>query len=466
MTRCTILVAALALAAAAPAAAQVQNRPAREGATGVFGGGQAAPPAPSTTRSQQTLALTVSMLGSHDDRSRAEQRPGTAPALEPLSARSAGLLDANLRYRVGTVRHWFQAYGSAFMTAHDAERPLAGGEGRLNALTTLGRRTRLDLSQTLRDAPFMTLAGFGDLAQTADPGVLPDSDPTLAVNRQRSRTMNSAAVVSRDWTSRQSTSVGYNYSRTDYAAGSLGFDGRAHSVNLSHTWQFSRTAGLQAAYNTSRSRYAQGAGPQPTAQSATVGLDYARRLSPTRQIAFAVNGGASHVETIGADSTLRGRWTPSGSGSVRVDVGRSWAVTTDYSRSATVLDQAALRTFYSDAIAVNTGGLIGRRLDATLTASFARGRTPGGTGEVGRYESVTGSAQLRWALTRSVAAMVGYTYHDYRLRGIEVLEGFPVRSRLNGVRVGLSFWVPLVQPRPAITRQPTGRRQQAPGNRQ
>lgn len=431
------------LAFAAGAAAQVQERPAREGGAGVFGGGQAPAPAPTSTRTQQSLSLTVSALGSYDDRSRAEQQPGLEPQLEPLSQDSSGFVDASLRYRLGNVRHWFTANGAAFLTAYEAERALAGGELRASGMTSLGRRNRVDVSQAYRDAPFMTLAGFGDLVLMA-PDVLPDSDPTLAVHRQPSRTATTTASFAREWTTRQSTSFGYGFSRTDYPQDSLGFDTRSHSLNLQHTWQVRRSIGLLAGYDRSRSRYVGHAGHSPMTQSATVGVDYVRRLSRTRQIAFGGDAGAAQVEVITSDSDeVRRRWTPSGGGHVRVDIGRSWAVTADYSRSATVLHQAALQTFYSDAMVVNTGGLIGRRLDVTVTGSFARGRAPGATTDLGRYETRTAAAQLRWALSRSVATMIAYTFHDYRIRNVTVLEGFPVQSRLSGLRVGVSYWTPL-----------------------
>jgi hypothetical protein len=259
--------------------------------------------------------------------------------------------------------------------------------------------------------------------------------------------MNGLTGYSRDWTTRQSTSVGYTYSRTDFAEGSLGIEGRAHALDLQHTWQFSRSAGIVGSYHTSRSRFI-GEDLQPSSQSATVGFDYVRRLSPTRQIAFGAEGGAMYVEIITPEAdALSGRWTPSASGHVRVDLGRSWAVATQYTRSPTVLHQAALRTFYSDAVAVNAGGLITRRLDATFTGSMALGRAPGGEGALGEYQTVSGVGQLRWAISRSIAAVVGYVYHDYRVMNVRVLEGFAVRSQSHGIRVGVSVWAPLIGPR-------------------
>ena len=441
------IAAVVCLLTSVPAAAQVQDRPAREGGAGVYRGGQGAPPAPSATATNQTLALTVSMLGVYDDRSRSEQQPGGEPALQPLKTRSAGLLDASARYRVGNVRRWLQAQGSGFITAHNSERPLAGMEALMNAFTTIGRRTRVNVSQSFRDAPFLTLQSLSDVGSSGNLGTLPDSDPSLAVNRQRSRLLSSTASITRDWTPRQSTSVAFNYARTDYAEGALGFDSNAQSVIVQHSRQFSRTTSVRAAYHASRSQFVGDGNPESVSQSATGGFDYTRRLSRTRQVGFAVSGGASNVETISAEPGTPARWTPSGSARITADIGRSWVVNTEYSRSSSVLQQGAVRTFFSDAVSLSTGGLIGRRLDASLIGSFTQGRTPIGQGDGGRYESISVMAQVRWAISASTAAVVGYRLFDARILGVDLPDSFPARSRVSGIRVGLSFWVPVISPR-------------------
>lgn len=444
-TRAQFALALLIVAGvAATARAQVRDRPAREHGTGLFGGGQIQQPI-SSTASRHDLWLELNALGTHDSIDRAT---GGDASLEALRARSAGFVEGTVSYRLGSQARWLSGSGALFLTGHESVRAIVGGEGRVTASSELGRRNRVHFSSSLRNAPSTTFGEFGSLSTAVGPGALPDTDPTLGVGHQRSTMATLGGAFSREWTTRQSTSMSYSHSSTEFERrepeeAGAGIDSSSDFVSLLHAWQFRRSVGLQVGYSSSQGRYA-GAREPLVGHGVSVGVDYARRISPSRQLAFSGQLGASYTDTISHVSGIqRGYWAPAGSASIRTDLGRSWAVTANYSRSATVLERVALQTFYSDTLAIVAGGLIGRRFDATLTAGAARGYTPPGPHDDGAYNSYTGSVQMRLAVTRWCAAMVAYNYYDYRVRGIEIPANFPRRSRFNGVRAGLSFWLPL-----------------------
>ena len=179
---------------------------------------------------------------------------------------------------------------------------------------------------------------------------------------------------------------------------------------------------------------------------------FSGRLSPTRSLALSGAGGASYYEPAtglepetGAPTELRGHWTPSGRASIRLDLARSWALNADYSRTTAVLNRITVETFHSDALYVRLGGLINPRLDATFSGGFTRGNAAG-VNDQGRYDSYTATAQLRYALSRTWATFVSYTYYDYGLQQIQTSERLPDQETQNRVRVGLTFQVPLVTP--------------------
>ena len=434
--RTFIAIGVVWLGCAATVAAQVQNRPARP-YEGLFGGGQAM----DRTRTQHELSLTTSVLGGYDDFSATED---TASVPQPPGQRTngtSGFLEAALRYAFIQSTRSVTVEGRGYVNSYSSSDPMIGGDTTVSAGTRVGQRSQVSASGSASNEPFFSLGEYGALAQSGDT-VLPGNDPTLGLSDQRFWTFSSSASFGRRWTARQTSVVTYDYSTTD-APSLVGFDSSTHSASLSHNWQFNRAAGLLGGYSFERSAVETGAAPM-TSHTFDVGVDYSRRLSRTRNITFTGRFGASYIEAIPVADQERGDyWAPSAEGSVHVDIGRSWAAGASYWRSATVLDRIAVRTFYSDALNVGTGGSLGRRVDATVSAGLARGDA-GGQGGEAHYWSRTATTQLRVALARCCATFVSYSYYDYELRDFTLQQDVPPQSTQNTVRVGFSFWMPII----------------------
>lgn len=425
----------LLLGHAGESGAQVQQWPPRSSGGGLFGAGQA-----SADRGGHDLSLSTSLIGSQGE---SAVETGTGAGAVSPDGGSVGLLDSELRYTFRRGASSLESSGRGYVSAYADARRLAGGELRVSATVAPGRRTRVTASQSLRSDPYLSLGAFGQLADVENVG-LPDTDPTLGLAAQRSWRQDSSVSLGRDWSTRQTSGLSYNYSKVEFPAQGIGFDSILQSATASHNWRFSRAAGVRVDYNASRTDYQSELTAPLTSHSLLGGVDYTRRLSRTRQLGFGVSVGAANTDTVSAGSAgLARHWTPSAGATVRTDIGRSWAINGDYNRSSTVLAQAVLQTFYSDTLSVRAGGLIGRRLDATVTVGVARGRTPAGIDAVGRYDSYTGTTQLRWALASCCATTVSYSYYDYDVQGIELTTGFPPRSEIHAVRIGLTLWAPL-----------------------
>lgn len=443
-------------------AIQRSTRPYR----GLFGGG----PPPDPNRTRQELTLSGSFLGGYDDMLTPGQ-PASGP-VDPgqaIDSGYTGTADTTLRYFIGRAERSLSATGRAFTTAYSFSdlEPQVGGGLDIGAMTPVGRRNRLSATQTLSYAPNLVLGAFRSLQPAVDGATLPDSGERSGLAQQRSIARSSTVNFERRWTTRQTSSLGYSYSRRIYLD-ELGNDDSSHGANGQHDWAFSRSASAHASYRVSNSRYFfQGIGvgedSAPLNNHAVEGgASYHRRLSPTRQIVVSGSAGSTYVESIDeTDGSRRDFWMPSASALTRVDLGRSWSLALDYRRSVTVLQGITIESFASDAASFSASGLFAQRLEGALVLGYANGRSAAGESSA-RFVNYGATAQFRYALARWGAASMVYDYSYYRLRDIANLPaGLLPQYDRNGIRVGLSVWLPLYGSYGA-----RGGRQPAGGNRQ
>jgi hypothetical protein len=108
-----------------------------------------------------------------------------------------------------------------------------------------------------------------------------------------------------------------------------------------------------------------------------------------------------------------------------------------------VLDRISRESFPSNTIFLRTGGLIGRRVQTTISGGYSSGRT-GVAGDSGRYENRTVTAQLSYAIARCCATVVNYNRYDYEIVGVrDVPAGLPPSMKRDSVNVGFSLNLPL-----------------------
>jgi hypothetical protein len=437
--RSTSVTLALTLACAGVAHAQVRDLPARP-YRGLFGGGR--PPDPNRLGHQ--LSLNVNLLGGYDDITQVAGSADPNAPVQPRFTGSTGFAEANLRYLLSKRERSFEVSGRGYLTSFSAGSPSLGADVQLQAAAPMGRRARIRASQAVRNAPYLSLGEFGQLESVVGLGTLPQDDPTLGLAELRSWGLDSSVSVSRDWTTRQSMSASYALGRTDYPDETLGLDSRSQTGSVDYTWRYSRVSGLHGSYTAANTDFPGRENAESTTHTMDGGLDYNRRLSPTRRVTVSGNGGAVYLRNISPTTgQLTGYWTPAARASVRLDVARSWVVNADFSRSVSVLDRISVQRFASNAFAARVGGLITNRLDASISGGFSQGRTAASESQSGEFESYNASAQFRLALARWGAATFAYNYYDYTLRNVFVLGGLPSHSTNNGFRVGISFFLPL-----------------------
>jgi hypothetical protein len=109
-----------------------------------------------------------------------------------------------------------------------------------------------------------------------------------------------------------------------------------------------------------------------------------------------------------------------------------------------VLEGISREPFVTDSAFVNVGGLLGRRVELALSASFAAGHGVRDVVAVPEHRSVTGTVQFRYAISALAATFVNYSYYSYDLTRLDdLVPALPAAFDRNAVRVGFSLRLPL-----------------------
>ena len=443
MRRILAIAVALAGVLSSEAAAQVVQRPTRP-YRGLFGGG----PTPDPNRSRTELTLTGSLLAGYDT----WLAPGGSPAspadrTEVPQSGNTFVGDAGLAYFRGGTKRSVSAdalvRGNGY-SGIDADSML-GGTAVFAATTNLGRVTQLRASQNLAYVPTLVLGEQQPVALDPSSPVVQLADVTSGYLAQRSWSSNSFVNVDRQWTARHTTEVGVAYSRQEYLD-NLGNNTTSLAANAMQSWTFSRTSSLRMQYlfDDLNLESVDGLGTPMTNQNVELSFAYNRRLSPTRRLQIEMGGGSTHVDTLRSqDRSPLTYWMPSGRGSVSWDVGRTWSIGANYSRSVDVLQGVSLTSFATNSANASANGLMGSRIEAAISASYANG-TSGGTDTTGGFENYSGSLQFLYAFARCCATTVNYDYYVYRLQNVADLPtGFPPDFDRQAIRVGLTVWLRL-----------------------
>jgi hypothetical protein len=221
-------------------------------------------------------------------------------------------------------------------------------------------------------------------------------------------------------------------------------DNHLASIMLNRT--VSRSTDMYAFYRRAQTTFTEWTGVQNTTDSDELesGVQYTRQFSRTRRILAGGGMGAVRLETI--PTLLHPSfqyWAPAGFGQVRLDIGRSWAISGEYRRARQILEGIQPLLYITHVGTVSTGGYLSRRTEAVVAVAYSNGlngATDADGQAVGHYNAFAGTAQLRFMLSRQLAAAVAFNRVQYRLRDPEIISFGPASDlNRNSVRVGLTW---------------------------
>lgn len=402
-------------------------------------------PAPNPTGTSQELTLTLNFTGGYDD-NLGPETPGFlvdsyTPRQQGYATSGAVLLD----YRRGTATRNIEGHGRAFMNRGEMTvgQP-AGGSGGVQAMTSLGRRMGATLGVASSYEPTSLFNAFGPLADQVEDGVIPDVSPTQAITQQRWFSTQINAGFHRNVTSRQRLDVQYETTQRK-ALNGITVDSRQQSASVRHSWDPRRSLGFHFSYRLNEHRQDRLISDRPLrSQGVDASLQLERRLSATRRVGFTLGGGATQSHT---PSTLeiaeRDFVEPTAFGSARIDLFRSWALSADVRRDIAVLDGIAAEPFTTNMVSSRLDGRMGSRVQLALSWASSKGDSQSHSAQA--FETATGTVQVQYVVASFCAVFGAFTHYEHQLQNISALTtGLPSSYNRNSVRVGMTFWLPML----------------------
>lgn len=448
------MVLLLATAAGTPADAQTQQQRRPRGFRGLFGGS----PAPDPNRTRQELTLTAAILGGWDDNLAAAAVGGGGGGLpQPGQTETSGVLghgQLDVRYYRGRLQRSFTLGGNAYGVGYGdvGVGVSTGGALNMNGTTRVRQRDTFQVSQTVNNDPLFTLNTLGVLAPVQGATPLPGSNTTTGLLERRSWSSQTALDYSLLTSRSNAMNFGYSYGARRYPEGDdLPGDSDTHRASVDVVRSLSRRVSLRSTYNYGYGQYRDAAGDRPlTEHTIAGGPQFEKVFSRTRRLQISAAAGAHYVKTLSSLATVTDRelidyWTPYGEAAVQFDLSRSWDMNVNYRRGTTVLPEVTTESFVTDAVSIGAGGVVASRLEVDLSAGLSTGASASAAGGQASTRTVTWTSQFRWAFSRSIAATVNYDYYEYKFTNTTDLpEGFPPGMSRNTVRVGVTFWLPLL----------------------
>lgn len=428
--------AALCLATAAPAAAQViRTRP----LPGLFGTGD---PAKSDTQID-----FISFLGGGYESTTLSADEAGREAVSDDS--SFGNLVFRGRLAHQGRRRTFGANGGAttsYYTGATGLSPLS-----LSAGTSfggqIGRRGTFALRQSMFYSPYYVLRAVTSErldAPDAEPDPIePEADPSVDPRldqralRLSTKGYSSFATIGQQLGRSGSLFASYSLNYTDF--GTRVFDVLAQSPRAGYRHRVGRFASLIASYGVQSYEYRNSPFARLISQNVALGVGYDRPLSAWRRTTVGFNMSTAVIRN---RNVLRAHLN--GTARLHRRFGRTWVGGVTYTRGQQVLEGFAEPFFtFSDTASVSFAGRLGRDVGLSGRASYSHNRY-----SIDAFSNVfdTTAASMRlqvpvmWALAAYVEGY--YADHNFRQR-LGLLEGIPTSLDRIGTRAGLTVSVPV-----------------------
>ena len=308
----------------------------------------------------------------------------------------------------------------------------------------LGRSTSAMVNEAFSYTPSYLYGLFAKV----QPPTLGDTVPPASnynVSDRRSYTSNTVLRIDRNVGRRGVWDLTGDYRTTTFTSPTLIYPSfETYSGGTHYSFPVSRDARLRLGYDYRRGNYA--LGTSPVQHDIGLGVDYDRALSRSRRTRLGFNFGSSVI-----DGPPPGRQTDPAVTQVRAvgnvllthQIGRTWTARAAYRRSSQFVEQVSAPVF-TDAVTLTADGFVNRRTDILAGAAYTVGDTFGRSRS--SFDTRTANVSVRVALTRTIATNVEYLYYYYDFApGSGLQPGLPNRVNRNSVRVGLTFWVPIIR---------------------
>ena len=427
----------LCLTGAADSSALAQAPVAERPSGGLFGSRREGTTGPK-------LDLSATLVQAYDDNLLAESG-SISPGSPTLSGHYTALQTGSYFAWAGKNVQFGLTGASAFRYYSSVgEVQAVGHSGGVGLSASLARRTTLAINQEAAYSPSYMFGLFPGVDELG-PGEARPLAPDYAVNDRASRSYASKATITHGLTRRASISTVADYASTHFLREE---DGRRDMTTYGVRTTLSRSAGrhsaVRAGYRYRAGDLGAAATGSATSHGIEFGMDHSRVLSASRRADLGFGLGVSTIDAptdrFGAEA--RGRfYQVLADATLRYQFGRSWQARAAYRRGLEFVAQLNEPVFVGG-FSASVGGLLSRRVDLLASASYSSGESA--LHRSSTFDTYTGSVRSRAAITQSVAVYLEYLYYFYDFGGNSLIApGLSPRLERNGVRAGLTLWVPV-----------------------
>jgi hypothetical protein len=399
------------------------------------------------------LGLTAQAYGAYDDNVLAGTR-GTgginSPTAPSLLADQSGFysgFSAGLVYGHSGDNSSFRSWANTALAYYPDQKDLTAVYHQLGLAfaAPLGDRVSVNGNSFADYSPRYSLRLFPVVAAVEpEPGLpvteeiaapAPDFDYTVVQRDSYRYGGNVGMRVS--VTNRSSINLAYGHAQTSSSEDF--FDMQVRSARASFSYGITQNASFTAGYSRYEGMYERPGARDTLAESVNVGVNYRKPLSITRRTFLQFATGTAATENLEGNRTLRA----TGMAALSHQIGRTWAARADYRRGVGYIEGFNDPVF-SDTTGAGVGGLISRRVEFSSDVRYFRGTTTlQSSGPP--FETYAAWLRLRTGLSQSLAAYAEYFFYHYEFEDASTRPlGAASRYSRQGVRVGLSLWVPLV----------------------
>jgi hypothetical protein len=439
-SKAVVSLAVLVVSLGAPVMARAQGLPQ---AGGLFGGESRAGVAPKVSAD-----LYMSVAEAYDS----DTPDFLQPTIDPLSPQSGGfftnfLSSGSFEWRGD--RFQFGAAGTSafgYFASLDQFESISHGLG-VGFNARLPRRTTLSVNQNAAYSPSYLYTLF-PRQEDPNPGAAPPIGSDYNANDLESYTYSTSLGLEHAIDRRTRVSVSGQLQQTDFlneserAQDLSAVNGRAELER-----NVSKNVVLSAGYRYRTGDVGYTGSGTSTEHGLDVGMSYGRRLSATRRADVAVRLGGSVLEASGLPNQTEfngdGRiWNAEAS--LGYEFSPRWQARAMYRRGVEHVVQLP-QPVTTEGFLASLNGLWSRRIDLTASAGYSKGQSAV-TRRAIAFDTYLADARVRFRVTDKVAAYIQYLFYYYDFYGNnELAPGFSSGLERNGVRAGLTFWVPALR---------------------
>jgi len=304
------------------------------------------------------------------------------------------------------------------------------------------RRTTLFVNQSANYSP-PYLFGLFPTVDTASPGDVIAGGPNYVLDDTESLSYESIVTVEHGLTRKGTISVSGDYRYTDFLDNSRGRpDVNSSGLRSLYSYAFGRNTAFTVGYHYRSGELGFGTTAVSSEQGVDFGMEYSRKLSPTRRatLNFSVGSSTMDLPNIPAAGIVAGRQSEvSAEAALNYQFSKTWMLRGAYRRGAEFVAELSYPVFVDGVTTMVTGDM-GRRVHLSSSAAYSSGQglQPGTQQNLVTY---TGDVRLSFDIVPRISSFVEYLYYSYDFSQNPLLTpGIVNRVERNGARAGLSLW--------------------------